>query len=56
MLRLYLTDKGRELTREALAIEVAMVEHSMSTTTVEECNHIGEVMQRMISRIESFEP
>ncbi len=56
VLRLYLTEKGRELTREALSIELAMIEYSMSTTTIEECNRIGEAMQRMVSRVESFEP
>ncbi len=55
ILRLYLTDKGRDLTRQALAIELALIEHSMSTTTVDECNQVGDVMQRMIGRVEAFE-
>lgn len=56
ILRLHLTERGRELTQRALAIELAMIEHSMSTTSIDECNQLGEVMQRMISRIESFSP
>ena len=55
ILRLHLTDKGRELTRKALAIELELIEYSMSTTSEEECNHVGDVMQRMISRMEEFE-
>ena len=55
VLRLYLTEKGREFTRKALAIELELIEHSMSSTSVEECNHVGEVMQRMIAKMETFE-
>ncbi len=55
ILRLHLTDKGRELTRKALAIELELIEYSMSTTSEEECNHVGDVMQRMIARMEEFE-
>jgi DNA-binding MarR family transcriptional regulator len=55
ILRLYLTDKGRDITRQALAIELQLIEHSMSTTTVEECNQVGEVMSRMIEKMEEFD-
>ncbi len=55
ILRLHLTEKGRELTRKALAIELELIEYSMSTTSEEECNHVGDVMKRMISRMEEFE-
>ena len=55
ILRLYLTDKGRDITRQALAIELELIEHTMSTTTVEECNQVGDVMQRMIQRMECSE-
>ena len=55
ILRLHLTEKGRELTRKALAIELELIEYSMSTTSEDECNHVGDVMKRMISRMEEFE-
>lgn len=55
ILRLYLTDKGRDITGQALAIELELIEHSMSTTTVEECDHVGEVMSRMIEKMEEFD-
>lgn len=55
ILRLHLTDKGRDITRQALAMELDLIEHSMSTTTVEECNHVGEIMNRMIKKMEEFD-
>ncbi len=55
VLRLYLTEKGRELTRKALAIELELIEYSMATSSVEECNLVGDVMQRMIAKMEAFE-
>lgn len=54
VLRLYLTDKGREITLKALAIELELIEHSMSTTTVDECNFVGDVMNRMVQRMNEW--
>ncbi len=55
ILRLYLTDKGREITLKALAIELELIEHSMSTTDTDGCNFVGEVMNRMIRQMEHWE-
>lgn len=55
ILRLHLTEKGRDITRKALAIELELIEHSMSTTSVDECNHVGEIMKRMIKKMEEFD-
>jgi len=55
VLRLYLTDRGRDITRQALAIELELIEHTMSTSTVEECNQVGEIMQRMIKSMEELD-
>ncbi|MEM6462099.1 MAG: MarR family transcriptional regulator [Pseudomonadota bacterium] len=55
VLRLYLTEKGREVTLEALQIELELVEHTMSTTTVEDCNFIGDAMNRMIRSLNQLE-
>lgn len=55
VLRLYLTDKGREVTLQALAIELELIEHSMSTTSTEECNFVGDVMNRMVKRMDDWE-
>ena len=54
VLRLYLTEKGREITLEALAIELELIEHSMSTTSIEECNFVGDVMNRMVQRMNGW--
>lgn len=56
ILRLYLTEKGRDITRKALALELELIEHSMSTTTLDECNHVGDIMNRMIKKMEDFDP
>lgn len=55
VLRLYLTDKGREITLKALAIELELIEHSLSTTDTDDCNFVGEVMNRMIRQMEDWE-
>ncbi|GKX36041.1 MAG: MarR family transcriptional regulator [Rhizobiaceae bacterium MnEN-MB40S] len=52
VLRLYLTDKGREIARKGLDIEVGLIEMSMSTSTPEECDLVGDVMKRMIANME----
>lgn len=56
ILRLYLTEKGRDITRKALAMELELIEHSMSTTTLDECNRVGDIMNRMIKKMEDFDP
>ncbi len=55
VLRLYLTERGREVTLRALAIELELIEHSMSTTSIEECNFVGDVMNRMVQRMDDWE-
>ncbi len=52
VLRLYLTDKGRDIARKGLDIEVGLIEMSMSTSTPEECNLVGDVMKRMIANMD----
>ncbi|MDF1775783.1 MAG: MarR family transcriptional regulator [Rhizobiaceae bacterium] len=55
VLRLYLTDQGRDVTGKALAIEVDLIEHVMSTTGMEECNRVGETMKRMINKLDDWQ-
>ncbi|MDF2373565.1 MAG: MarR family transcriptional regulator [Rhizobiaceae bacterium] len=55
VLRLYLTDQGRDVTGKALAIEVDLIEHVMSTTGTEECNRVGETMKRMINKLDDWQ-
>tara|TARA_R110002126_G_scaffold291724_1_gene455920 strand:+ start:27288 stop:27746 length:459 start_codon:yes stop_codon:yes gene_type:complete len=55
VLRLYLTEQGRDVTGKALAIEVDLIEHVMSTTGMEECNRVGETMKRMINKLDDWQ-
>ncbi len=54
ILRLYLTDKGREVTLKALAIELELIEHSLSTSNLDECNQVGRIMNRMIDQMDAW--
>lgn len=54
ILRLYLTDKGRDVTLKALAIELELIEHSLSTSNLEECNQVGRIMNRMIDQMDAW--
>lgn len=51
VLRLTLTEEGRELTETALAIQCDVIDRSMQATSTEECNMIGAVMARMIHQL-----
>ncbi|MBW3098015.1 MarR family winged helix-turn-helix transcriptional regulator [Pseudohoeflea coraliihabitans] len=51
VLRLALTPAGRSLTEEALAIQTAVIERSMATASIEECDLVGDVMQRLIAAL-----
>ena len=56
VLRLTLTDDGRELTEAALAIQCDVIDRSMQATSTEECNLIGDVMDRMIRQLTDADP
>jgi len=43
------------VTGKALAIEVDLIEHVMSTTGMEECNRVGETMKRMINKLDDWQ-
>jgi len=55
VLRLTLTDEGRELTETALAIQCDVIDRSMQATSTEECNLVGDVMARMIHQLTDSE-
>ena len=56
VLRLYLTEKGREAYPQGTGdrARVDRVFHG-DLSSVEECNLVGDVMQRMIAKMEAFE-
>lgn len=51
VLRLELTPEGIELTEQAITIQSALIERTMKTATLEECNLVGSVMTRMIREL-----
>lgn len=53
VLRLELTDDGIALTEKAIAIQSALIDRTMNTSTAEECNLVGDVMTRLIRELTS---
>lgn len=53
VLRLELTEAGVSLTEEAIAIQSALIDRTMNTSTAEECNLVGDVMTRLIRELTS---
>ncbi|WP_394688960.1 MarR family winged helix-turn-helix transcriptional regulator [Hoeflea sp.] len=51
VLRLELTPEGTELTEQAITIQSALIDRTMKTATLEECNLVGGVMTRMIREL-----
>ncbi|PWW04493.1 DNA-binding MarR family transcriptional regulator [Hoeflea marina] len=51
VLRLSLTQEGRDLTEKALWIQSDLIERSMSVSSPEECDLVGDVMMRMIAEL-----
>jgi MarR family transcriptional regulator, organic hydroperoxide resistance regulator len=45
--RLFLTDKGVSLTRDALAIHTRVIENVMQALSTEECEQLGDYMRRI---------
>ena len=51
VLRLYLTPQGRDLTEQAIAIQMQVIDRSMEISTPEECDMVGNVMNRMVASL-----
>jgi len=51
VLRLELTPEGTGLTKKAIAIQSDLIERTMKTASLEECNLVGEVMTRIIGEL-----
>nr|WP_316653539.1 MarR family transcriptional regulator [uncultured Gellertiella sp.] len=45
VLRLSLTDKGRRLTGEAMVIQTAVIERTLSHTPLERCEELADIME-----------
>ena len=48
VLRLHLTQEGRKLTEEAMAIQTALIERSLSSEPIEQCMATADLMERII--------
>lgn len=48
VLRLHLTEAGKDLSERAMALQMDIIERSMTSASLEECNLVGDVMERMI--------
>lgn len=55
ILRLFLTDKGRELTGKAMAIQTDLIERILSATPIEDCLLMAATMEKLIARLMSEE-
>lgn len=55
ILRLFLTDKGRELTGKAMAIQTDLIERILSATPIEDCLLMAGTMEKLITRLMSEE-
>lgn len=52
VLRLYLTESGRELTGRAMVIQTDIIERTLSATPIEDCLAMAENMERLIARLQ----
>ncbi|MCM2401835.1 MarR family transcriptional regulator [Rhizobium sp. S153] len=55
VLRLYLTESGRELTGRAMVIQTDIIEKTLSATPIEDCLAMAENMEKLIARLQQQE-
>ena len=55
VLRLSLTDAGRELSEKAMRIQTELIERTLSATPIDECQRLAENMDLLIQRMLSSE-
>ena len=49
VLRLYLTEAGKQVTEQAMTIQTALIERSLSTMPLENCATVAETMDDLIA-------
>lgn len=52
VLRLYLTESGRELTGRAMVVQTDIIEKTLSATPIEDCLAMAENMEKLIARLQ----
>ena len=55
ILRLFLTEEGRDLTARAMVIQTELIERTLSVTPIEDCTLMGNTMEKLIARLLSEE-
>ncbi|SMF68115.1 DNA-binding transcriptional regulator, MarR family [Xaviernesmea oryzae] len=53
VLRLHLTQEGRAVAEEAMAIQTALIERTLSSTPIEQCHAMAESMERIILALQA---
>lgn len=55
VLRLFLTDKGRDLAERAMAIQTDLIERTLAATPIEQCLAMAETMELLVHRLQAEE-
>lgn len=53
VLRLYLTPEGRHVAEEAMAIQTALIERTLSATPIEQCHAMAQSMEKIILALQA---
>lgn len=56
ILRLTLTEEGRDLTQKGMEIQTALIERTLSDAPLDQCMTVAESMERIITLLMSEEP
>lgn len=55
VLRLFLTEKGRDVTERAMTIQTDLIERTLSVTPIDQCLAMAESMELLIARLQAEE-
>lgn len=55
VLRLFLTERGRDVTEKAMVIQTDLIERTLSTTPLDQCMNIADSMERIIGILQQDE-
>ncbi len=55
VLRLFLTEKGRDVTERAMTIQTELIERTLSVTPIDQCLAMAESMELLIARLQAEE-
>lgn len=53
VLRLHLTESGRDLSEQAMAIQTEMIERTLSATPLDQCLQMADAMEKLIVRLQA---